>query len=84
MTILRYSRQSTNALSRMNSKQAQKIRRKLKMVAANCETGLDIKRLRGTRAFRLRIGKYRAEYFFDSTGQVMYISKVGSRGDFYK
>ena len=68
----------------MNRQQARKIRIKLQEIAANSEKGLDIKRLKGNNTFRLRVGKYRAEYFFSSNRQVLYVNKIGSRGDFYK
>ncbi len=84
MTVPRYTKRSLKALSKMNERQAHKIRHALLAIADNKECGLDIKRLKGTKVFRLRVGKYRAEYQFSKNRQYLMVKKIGSRGGFYK
>ena len=43
----------------------------------------DIKKYKGTlNKYRLRVGDYRV--IFDKQGNILYIEKIGSRGDVYK
>lgn len=46
---------------------------------------LDIKRMQGTiDEFRLRIGNYRIIYSIENDKLLIYVIKIGSRGDVYK
>lgn len=53
-------------------------------LAAGNDQRLDIKKLQGTAGYRLRIGQYRAIYEIDNGALVVYILKIGPRGDVYK
>jgi mRNA interferase RelE/StbE len=45
---------------------------------------LDIKKLKSTEYYRLRIGKFRFKYFIENDILVVTIEKADSRGDIYK
>ncbi|OXS59374.1 hypothetical protein B1A99_11970 [Cohnella sp. CIP 111063] len=46
---------------------------------------LDIKRLKGTESeFRLRVGSHRVIYSVENQKLMIYVIKIGSRGDVYK
>jgi mRNA interferase RelE/StbE len=46
---------------------------------------LDIKRLKGTEHdYRLRVGSYRVIYNIENEQLMIYVIKIGSRGDVYK
>jgi mRNA interferase RelE/StbE len=84
MAELRYSKQATKYLRRMQDTQAQKMRQALQSIAAGRNQGLNIKRMSNLTAFRLRQGSFRAMYAFREEGKVVVVTKVGTRGDFYK
>ena len=42
----------------------------------------DVKKLQGQDGYRLRVGDYRI--LFDYTGKIIYIDKIGNRGQIYK
>ena len=42
----------------------------------------DVKKLQGQDGYRLRVGDYRI--LFDYTGKIIYIEKIGNRGQIYK
>ena len=42
----------------------------------------DVKKLRGKDGYRLRVGDFRV--IFDKDGNVLYIIKIGNRGQVYK
>lgn len=45
---------------------------------------LDVKRLRGERGFRLRVGQWRVIFDKDDFLMIIAIEKIGARGDVYK
>lgn len=46
---------------------------------------LDVKRMKGTiDEFRLRIGSYRVVYSLENDALLIYVIKIGSRGEIYK
>ena len=76
-----YSNQAIKGLNKMPEKQATRMRKSLNMIAADETTGLDIKRLKGVKGFRLRVGDYRAVYTIDMV--IMNVEKIGPRGGIY-
>ena len=42
----------------------------------------DVRKLQGQDGYRLRVGDYRI--LFDYTGKIIYIDKIGNRGQIYK
>lgn len=46
--------------------------------------GTDIKKLKGSELFRLRVGNYRILYTIDDTIKIITIENIDNRGDVYK
>lgn len=46
--------------------------------------GIDIKKLKGTPLYRLRVGNYRVLYTIDNDIRVITIENIDNRGDVYK
>jgi mRNA-degrading endonuclease RelE of RelBE toxin-antitoxin system len=84
MAELKYSKQATKYLRRMQETHAKKMRNSLQNIAAGNDEGLDIKPMTSLKAYRLRQGNYRALYFYRRGGRLLIVAKVGTRGDFYK
>jgi len=42
----------------------------------------DVKKMQGEDGFRLRVGDFRVIY--DEQGHILYIIRIGNRGEFYK
>ena len=84
MAELQYSKQAIKYLRRMPSEQARKLRQALQDIAAGSHRGLNIKWMSNLNSYRLRQGRFRAMYAFRDEGNVLVVTKVGSRGDFYK
>ena len=66
------------------SKQAIKFLQKQRIVTAiNSLPNGDVKKFQGTDSkYRLRVGDFRV--IFDRQGNILYIEKIGNRGDVYK
>ena len=74
---IRYSRQAEKFLKKQPADEARRIRNAIDDLPAG-----DVKRLKGSTSFRLRVGNYRV--IFDKNGNVIYISKIDSHGQVYK
>ncbi|WP_075290108.1 type II toxin-antitoxin system RelE family toxin [Pararhizobium arenae] len=75
-----YSREASKALARMQPHRQAAILRKLEAYARG-ET-VDIKKMVGTRLFRIRVGGDRV--VIDDNGVVVSVVEVGPRGSIYK
>lgn len=71
-----YSKQAIKFLT----KQDKNIRARIKQAIDLLPLG-DVKRLQGSNKYRLRIGDFRI--IFDKQGDVLYIEKIGNRGQIY-
>ena len=82
MKTIRYSIAADRALARMPTRQAAKIEAKIDQLAFAPESLVgNVKRLRGTSVFRLRVDDYRV--LFDEDGIILDILDVGPRGGIY-
>ncbi len=84
---IKYSRNSLKFLAKMEKKIVQRIRESIQNLTLNPPQG-DIKTMQGYSdgRLRLRVGKYRVIYRYDSENNVVYIYviDIDSRGDIYK
>ncbi|HBN10571.1 MAG TPA: plasmid stabilization protein [Ruminococcus sp.] len=84
---IKYSRDSLKFLAKMEKKIVQRIRENIQKLTLNPPQG-DIKTMQGYSdgRLRLRVGKYRVIYRYDSENNVVYIYviDIDSRGDIYK
>ena len=74
---IEYSKQAQKFLERQNISVRQRIIEAISKLPEG-----DVKRLSGRSGYRLRVGGYRV--IFDMHGNVIYIDRIGSRGDIYK
>ena len=75
---INYSRQSIKFLKRQD-----RVTRKRIVDAINMLPWGDVKKLQGEKSrYRLRVGDFRV--IFDKQGNVLYIAKIGNRGEIYK
>ena len=72
-----YSKQAIKFLN----KQPLRIRQLIVQAIKQIPEG-DIVKLQGRDGYRLRVGSYRV--IFDHDGHVVFINKIGNRGDVYK
>lgn len=76
--IINYSKQAIKFLK----KQSLDTRKRIVNAIQNLPYG-DVKKYQGTSSkYRLRVGDYRV--IFDRQGNILYIEKIGNRGDVYK
>ena len=75
--IIKYSKQAEKFLKQ----QPQNISKRIREAINDLPMG-DVKKLRGMKGYRLRVGSYRV--IFDRDGNVLYISKIDSRGQVYR
>lgn len=75
--IIEYSKQAEKFLK----KQDRDTQRRIMFAIEKIPSG-DIKKLKGTAYYRLRVGAFRI--LFDKNGIIIYIIKIDSRGDVYK
>lgn len=73
----RYSKQAEKFLK----KQDRAVRNRILKAIHNLPAG-DVKKLQGRNGYRLRIGDYRI--IFDKSGNIIYIERIGNRGQVYK
>ena len=77
MTV-NYSRQAIKFLNRQDKNTKERI-----VDAINNLPNGDVKKLQGNISkYRLRVGDFRV--IFDKQGNILYIEKIGSRGEIYK
>lgn len=74
---IKYSKQAQKFLEKKNIAVRQRIIEAILKLPEG-----DVKRLSGRNGYRLRVGGYRV--IFDMHGNVIYIEKIGNRGDIYK
>ena len=85
MYQLQYRRQARNYLARLPFKIKSKIINKLHELKENPDnTTLDVDKLKGEPAYRLRIGKYRIIYTRLDDQLIIEVIKIRPRGDIYK
>ena len=83
MKTIRYSDQALKFLRKLTHQDADRIRNKIKQYASAPETlSNQVKKLQGVPYYRLRVGNYRV--IFNDNGEILYIEKIGNRGDVYK
>ncbi len=83
---IRYSKVALKVLSKLDNVTRNRILAGIAGLTQKPPIG-DIKAMQGTKnEFRLRIGKYRIIYYYTLEGycEILYIDKIGSRGDIYK
>lgn len=74
---IQYSKQAIKFLKKQD-----KPTRKRIVSAINLLPAGDVKLLQGRNGYRLRVGDYRV--IFDIHGNILYIEKIGNRGQIYK
>lgn len=77
----------TKFLEKCPNKQRQDIKQKLELLKQNpyANEQLDIKSMQGYESlYRLRIGQYRLVYQIKQDELIVFVLKMGSRGDIYK
>lgn len=82
-----YSKDSLKFLAKMDKPTVNRVREAIAGLTKSPAVG-DIKVMQGYSdgRMRLRVGKYRVIYRYDSDGgiQILFIIDIGSRGDIYK
>lgn len=73
---IKYSKQAEKFLKRQDNETAIRIVKAINMLPRG-----DVKKLKGTNSYRLRVGSFRI--IFDKYGNILYIIKIGNRGDIY-
>jgi len=76
-----YMKEAIKGLKAIPKTNKVKMYKSFEMIAADDTKSLDIKKMKGTDFFRLRVGQYRAIYTIDL--KVLRIEKVGPRGSIY-
>jgi mRNA interferase RelE/StbE len=85
MFTVRYHKQALKVLARMPRGIAQHIRSELAVIAGDPSTYQgDWKPLSGTPFWRLRVGGWRAICEFHDNELILFVLKIGARGDIYK
>jgi len=85
MFNLRYHKQALKILLKMPRGIANQIRTELTAISDNPSTYQgDWKPLSGTQFWRLRVGGWRAICEFRDNELILFVLKIGSRGDIYK
>ena len=74
---IEYSKQAIKFLCKQNIEIRERIVNAIKRIPFG-----NVKRLQGRNGYRLRVGKYRV--IFDDDGRVVFVEKIGARGDVYK
>ena len=65
-------------------KQEERVQERLLKAIYKLPEGTDIKKLKGSELFRLRVGNYRVIYSVDDGIKVITIENIDNRGDVYK
>lgn len=78
-------KQARKALQKLSRKCRNQITEKIELLGQNPnDPTLDIKLLRGSHYYRLRVGQWRIIFDKDNEVKIIAIEKVKSRGDVYK
>lgn len=84
MYEIEFSKQAIKDLRSIDKNYIATMFEKLKLLAINpYDKTLDIKKLKGLAAYRLRVGEYRVIYEIEKNKLVITIIKVQSRGNVY-
>lgn len=75
--MIRYSKQAIKFLKRQDVPTRKRITEAINELPSG-----DVKKLSGKSGYRLRVGDYRI--LFDKDGNVIFVSKIGNRGEIYK
>lgn len=82
MLEIRFKKQATKELKRIQPKTRQRILDAIEKLAEDpARTYLDIKPLEGSTDYRLRVGSYRIVY--DQDGTILEIKRIAPRGSAY-
>lgn len=65
-------------------KQEERVQERLLKAIYKLPEGTDIKKLKGSELFRLRVGNYRVIYSVDDEIKVITVENIDNRGDVYK
>jgi mRNA interferase RelE/StbE len=85
MYIIKYCKQALKTKTKMPKGIAERIETELETIAVNPTTYQgDWKSLQGTSFWRLRVGGWRAICEIINNQLIIYVLKIGSRGDVYK
>jgi mRNA interferase RelE/StbE len=85
MFVIHYSKQAAKIKARMPKGIAKKIDAELESIAVNpAKYEGDWKRLQGSPFWRLRVGNWRIICEIVKNKLIIYVLKIGSRGDVYK
>lgn len=85
MFTIRYSKQAVKTLLKMPEVVAQRIHAELEKIAKEPSRYKgDWKRLKGSPFWRLRVGNWRVICDVVKKELIVYVLKIGSRGDVYK
>lgn len=79
---VRYTKAAIKALMRMPANTAKTIRGKIAAYADPSSQANNVKKLKGRKGYRLRVGDWRV--IFDANGDVLDILAVGPRGGIYE
>ena len=74
---IRYSKQALKFLQKLDKPTIKRIISAIEMLPSG-----DVKKLKGKEGYRLRVGDFRV--IFDKDGNVLYIIKIGNRGQVYE
>lgn len=74
---VQYSKQAVKFLQKQTKQVQQRI-----ISAINKLPAGDVKRMQGSKLYRLRVGDFRI--LFSRTGEVLFIERIGNRGEIYK
>ncbi len=75
--MIQYSKQAIKFLKKQDAPTKKRI-----VSAINNLPDGDVKKLQGEDKYRLRVGDFRI--IFDRNGDILYIEKIGNRGQVYK
>ncbi len=81
---IRYTKQASKYLLKMQPKKAEALRKKIKRIARGDASGLNIKFFANEGVYRLRMGQFRAIYEIQDEKLILIVIKIGARGDIYK
>jgi mRNA interferase RelE/StbE len=79
-----YQPKAQKALQKMPRDYSQRFLAAFDAIAAGQGNNLNIKSMKNLGYFRLRIGGWRAIYKIDNGRLLIYVLKIGARGDVYK
>ncbi len=84
MVEIQYSKKALKYLVKLQANKAAKIVETIEKIADGESEGLNITRMHGVNAFRVRVGDFRVIYEINNDELILIVIKIGSRGDVYK